>query len=65
MPSIAAAPDVGLDELARDSAFARLWRGFMLARISIALVLLVLIGALPVLAPILNVSEWRVGLCAT
>ena len=57
-------PRSELDELTRDSAFARLWRGFMTARIAVALVLVVLIGALHTLAPALNVSEWLVGLCA-
>jgi two-component system sensor histidine kinase PilS (NtrC family) len=60
----AAAPASG-EELARDSAFARLWRGFMTARISTALVLVVLLGALHTLAPQLTVSEWEVALCAT
>jgi two-component system sensor histidine kinase PilS (NtrC family) len=54
-----------LEELTRDSAFARLWRGFMTARIAIALVLVVLMGALHTLAPALNVSEWFVALCGT
>ncbi|HUR89049.1 MAG TPA: ATP-binding protein [Ramlibacter sp.] len=58
-------PRSELEELTRDSAFARLWRGFMSARIVIALVLVVLLGALHTLAPQLNVSEWLVGLCAT
>jgi two-component system sensor histidine kinase PilS (NtrC family) len=48
-----------------DSAFARLWRGFMTARITIALVLTVLLGVLHTLVPVLNVSNWLVFLCAT
>jgi two-component system sensor histidine kinase PilS (NtrC family) len=52
-------------DLVQDSAFVRLWRGFMTARISIGLVLVVLLGALHTLVPALNVSGWLVGLCAT
>ena len=52
-------------ELAPDSAFARLWRGFMTARVTVALALLVLLGVLYTLVPALNVSPWLVGLCAT
>jgi len=58
-------PRTELEELTRDSAFARLWRGFMVARIATALVLVVLLGVLHTLAPQLNVSEWLVALCAT
>lgn len=53
-----------VDELARDSAFARLWRGFMAARGTVALVLFAVLGALHTLAPSLGVSEWLVGLSA-
>jgi two-component system sensor histidine kinase PilS (NtrC family) len=58
-------PRSELEELARDSAFARLWRGFMVARMSVALVVVVLLGALHMLAPALNVGEWLVILGAT
>ena len=58
-------PRSELEELTRDSAFARLWRGFMAARMVVALVLLVLLGALHVLAPALRVSQWLVALCTT
>lgn len=51
--------------LRSDSAFARLWRGFMTARVAIAMMLLGLLSALYVLAPTLNVSHWLVGLCLT
>jgi two-component system sensor histidine kinase PilS (NtrC family) len=51
-----------LDDLAPDSAFARLWRGFMTARSTVALVLVAVLGALHGLAPSLGVSEWLVGL---
>ena len=51
-------------ELTPDSAFARLWRGFMTARVAIALVLLAVLGTLFTLAPALNVGRWLVGLCA-
>jgi two-component system, NtrC family, sensor histidine kinase PilS len=51
--------------LTADSAFVRLWRGFMTARVVIALVLLALLSALYLLAPTLNDSRWLVGLCLT
>lgn len=50
--------------LTSDSAFARLWRGFMMARIAIALVLLLLLAALYMLVPGINISPWLIGLCA-
>jgi two-component system sensor histidine kinase PilS (NtrC family) len=59
------APRSTLEELALDSAFARLWRGFMTARSVVALVLLAVLGSLHALAPSLGVSEWLVGLAAT
>ena len=49
---------------APDSAFARLSRGFMTARVVVALLLLAVLGALFTLAPALNVNRWLVGLCA-
>ncbi len=49
--------------LTRDSAFARLWRGFMSARVAIGLVLLTLLTVLSALVPGLNVSDWVIGLC--
>lgn len=49
--------------LTRDSAFARLWRGFMSARVAIGLVLLALLTVLSALVPGLNVSDWLIGLC--
>ena len=51
--------------LTSDSPFARLWRGFMTARVAIALVLLVLLSVLFVLVPTLNISRWLLGLCLT
>jgi two-component system sensor histidine kinase PilS (NtrC family) len=48
----------------RDSAFGRLWRGFMTARVAIAIVLLVLLSALFMLVPGLNISYWLIGLCS-
>ncbi len=57
----------GLPELsAEDSAFVRLWRGFMTARVMIALVLLVLLGSLHMLlpAPLASATPWAVLLCA-
>jgi two-component system, NtrC family, sensor histidine kinase PilS len=53
----------GAAGLTRDSAFARLWRGFMSARVAIALVLLALLVTLSALAPGLNISHWLIGLC--
>jgi two-component system sensor histidine kinase PilS (NtrC family) len=52
-------------DLTPDSAFSRLWRAFMTARVAIALVLLVLLSALYSLAPALNVSHWLIVLCWT
>lgn len=45
------------------SAFYRLWRGFMAARVGIALVLVVLLSALMMLGLAPMVDEWQVGLC--
>jgi two-component system sensor histidine kinase PilS (NtrC family) len=64
-PAPESPPREEIEEPASDSAFARLWRGFMAARIATALVLVVLLGSLHLFAPALNVSEWVVGLCAT
>jgi two-component system sensor histidine kinase PilS (NtrC family) len=44
--------------------FYRLWRGFMSARIGIAFILLVLLGAQMALGLVPAVSAWTVGLCA-
>jgi two-component system, NtrC family, sensor histidine kinase PilS len=52
-------------ELTADSAFARLWRGFMSARVAIALVLLALEGTMVTLGPATNLSPWLIVLCAT
>ena len=52
--------DVPLD---RDSAFARLWRGFAVARVAIAAVLLALLVALSTLGPATGVNRWLIGLC--
>jgi two-component system sensor histidine kinase PilS (NtrC family) len=53
-----------LEDRTGDSAFTRLWLGFLTARISTALVLTVLLGALHTLAPTLGVDGWEIGLCA-
>jgi two-component system sensor histidine kinase PilS (NtrC family) len=53
------------DELGLDSAFTRLWRGFTTARITTALVLVVLLSTLHVFAPTLSVNGWLVGLSVT
>ena len=50
--------------LSEASAFARLWRGFMTARVVIAAILLVLLATLSVLVPGLGISRWLIGLCA-
>ncbi|HSV35993.1 MAG TPA: ATP-binding protein [Ramlibacter sp.] len=50
--------------LSQDPPFARLWRGFMTARVALGLVLVVMISTLYKLAPTLSVSRWLVGLCA-
>jgi two-component system sensor histidine kinase PilS (NtrC family) len=54
-----------LPALTADSAFSRLWRGFMTARVSIAVVLLVMLCALYILVPALNIDGWLIGLCTT
>jgi len=51
--------------LVADSAFSRLWRGFMSARVAIALVLLVLVGAMVTIGPANNLSPWLIVLCVT
>jgi len=48
-----------------ESAFARLWRGFMSARVAIAIVLLVLVGAMVTIGPANNLSPWLIVLCGT
>jgi two-component system sensor histidine kinase PilS (NtrC family) len=47
-----------------DSAFARRWRGFMTARVAIALVLTLVLGTLMKVAPGPNIGRWLVALCA-
>ncbi len=59
----------GLREVAvEDSAFVRLWRGFMTARVMIALVLLVVLGGTWLLLPAVPVptpgGQWPPLLCA-
>ncbi|MEO7810160.1 MAG: PAS domain-containing sensor histidine kinase [Ramlibacter sp.] len=66
MPPASAFPvDGDPAELTADSAFARLWRGFMTARVAIAMVLLALLSVLFTLAPALNISSWLILLCST
>ena len=49
-----------------DTPFDRLWRGFMTARVTIALVLLALLSKLYMfLGGALGISDWLVGLAAT
>jgi two-component system, NtrC family, sensor histidine kinase PilS len=52
-------------ELTRMSAFARLWRGFMTARVGIALLLLGLLSVMHRVLPAVNVSGWLLALCFT
>ncbi|MBA2676346.1 ATP-binding protein [Ramlibacter sp.] len=52
-------------EVPEDSAFHRLWRGFMTARVTIALVLTVVFAVLYVLGGPHTVNGWMIGLCAT
>jgi two-component system, NtrC family, sensor histidine kinase PilS len=60
--SFSVIPAPGLNE---GSAFSRLWRGFMTARVAIAVVLLLLLCALFMFAPALNISRWLIGLSFT
>ncbi|MBL0427343.1 sensor histidine kinase [Ramlibacter alkalitolerans] len=46
----------------RTSAFERLWRGFMTARIGVGLVLLILLGGMRLLGMV-QVSDWQLALC--
>jgi two-component system sensor histidine kinase PilS (NtrC family) len=48
---------------AEDSAFQRLWRGFMTARVGTALLLTVLLGLLFAVGPQGSVNEWLIALC--
>ena len=51
-------------ELIGDTPFDRLWRGFMTARVTIALVLLAMLATLyTLLGGLLGTSNWLVGLC--
>ncbi|MES2936941.1 MAG: PAS domain-containing sensor histidine kinase [Pseudomonadota bacterium] len=52
-------------DVSEDSAFHRLWRGFMTARVTIALVLTVVFAVLYVLGGPHTVNGWLIGLCAT
>ena len=60
--SFSSIPAPGLNE---GSAFSRLWRGFMTARVAIAVVLLLLLCSLFIFAPALNISRWLIGLSFT
>lgn len=51
-------------ELIGDTPFDRLWRGFMTARVTIAVVLLLLLSTLyMLLGELLGISDWLIGLC--
>ena len=66
MPAVPSEFSLGAETagLTETSAFARLWRGFMTARVAIALVLLSLLTALSMLVPGLGISRWLIGLCS-
>jgi two-component system, NtrC family, sensor histidine kinase PilS len=52
-------------ELMGDTPFIRLWRGFMTARVSLAMVLLAVLSTLFMLnGPALGITQWLLGLCA-
>ena len=53
------------ESVPEDSAFQRLWRGFMTARMTIAIVLLLLFLAVRSLAGTGNPNGWIIGLCLT
>lgn len=53
------------ESVAEDSAFQRLWRGFMTARVTIAIVLLLLFLAVRSLGGTGNPNGWIIGLCLT
>lgn len=57
-------PPLVAPERPERSAFQRLWAGFMMARISVAVLLLVLLGGLMALG-IAPLHPWQLGLCAT
>ena len=51
-------------ELIGDTPFIRLWRGFMTARVTIAMVTLAVLSTLYMLnGPVLGISDWLLGLC--
>ena len=53
-------------ELIGDTPFTRLWRGFMTARVTIAMVLLAVLSTLSMLVGnTLGISNWMLGLCAS
>jgi two-component system sensor histidine kinase PilS (NtrC family) len=52
-------------ELMGDTPFDRLWRGFMTARVTIAMVLVALLSTLfMLLGPALGITDWLIGLSA-
>ena len=53
-------------ELMGDTPFDRLWRGFMTARVTIAMVLVALLSTLyMLLGEAMGISDWLIGLAAT
>lgn len=53
------------EPIPEDSSFYRLWRGFMTARIVIAVALVILLTALWGLAAPRGVNGWLIGMCGT
>jgi len=64
-PAFAAWPAPPPEALADESSFLRLWRGFMTARVMIAVALLLLLALLYSIGPARGVNAWLIGLCAT
>lgn len=63
--ALAAWPAPPPEALADDSAFFRMWRGFMIARVAIAVSLLMLLTLLFSLGPAHGINGWLMGLCGT
>lgn len=59
------APLPALAETTRDSAFSRLWRAFMTARVALAVVLVALLASLTLIMAAGSVSRWLVALSFT
>ncbi|MBI5278202.1 MAG: PAS domain-containing sensor histidine kinase [Burkholderiales bacterium] len=64
-PDLVNRPALPREPGADDSAFLRVWRGFMSARVIIAVALMLLLGLLYSLVPTRGVNDWLMGLCVT